>query len=72
MICFNLLFIMLFQPHDPRIVFNGLIHVNLTHFSCYFLINFFYKFYHSTIGSDMDDWKLSFIIYFNLLFIGLT
>ena len=41
MICFNLLFIMLFQPHDPGIVFNGLIRVNLAHFSCHFFkLNF--------------------------------
>jgi hypothetical protein len=50
MICFDFFFIRLSRSHESKIVLNELTRVDLTYFLCYFLIKFFYKFHHSTLG----------------------
>jgi hypothetical protein len=44
MICFGVLYIKLSQPHDSRIVLNGLTQVDLALFLCHFLISIFINF----------------------------
>jgi hypothetical protein len=48
-IYFGLTFMRLSWPHDLGIMLNGLTHIDLAHFLCYFLINFFYKFHYSIL-----------------------
>ena len=65
---FCLLFIMLFWPHDPRIMLNGLTRVDSSYFLCYFFNWFFFNF----IIRYWVGLKLSFIIYFDFFSIGIS
>jgi len=55
-------------PYNPRIVFNELIHINFTHFLCYFLIKIFIKFI-VQYWIRHDRMRIKF---YNLLFIKLS
>jgi len=64
-------FIMLFRPHNPGIVFNRLIRIDLVYFLSFFFIKTFANFI-SQRWVWHSDWKLSFIICFNLLSMRLS
>ena len=71
MIYFGLLFIRLSWFYDIRIILSGLTQVDLTLLSCH-LIFFFLQMSLFKIGSNMVDWKFSFMIFFYLLSAGLS